>query len=174
MGKGKSSKSETKIDPRLTDASLDALDYAMVAARMPNLPNRGVRIAAFTPAQEAGFSGTNAMARSMGLTTAPVGAGMPAVETAGNGVRGYSTGTVYDANKAASMGPGMISAMDALFADPKTGKLPTATSALFQQIYGTKSGKGSTKTPTTTPAPAKPTGKAPGKYGDSRDEEDRD
>lgn len=106
-GGGKGSKQTTEIDPRLADASVEALKKVEEANKIPYIPNRGVQFAAFTPQQNAAFAGAREGASAYGLDpgTAPV---MPQVQNAG-GIAGYSSGAVYDDTMKKSIGPGLLS-----------------------------------------------------------------
>ena len=122
MGKTSEQTQTNTIDPNLSEMSHAALQQAQAASMIPFMPNRGVRVAAFNPMQEAGFAGANAAASAAGL---PTGAapGMPPVEML-NGIPGYSTGSMYDTVMDQSVPQGMQDYINAMFVDPNTGALP--------------------------------------------------
>ena len=86
-------------------------------------------VAAMTPMQEAAMANTNmgASAFGMGGTTSPT-AGMPTAQTYAGGMRGYSSGGMYDQALAelAARNPGTYAAVTAPFINPVTGAQPSA------------------------------------------------
>lgn len=143
MGKGKGGETKTQIDPQLQAASLDALDYAASAARLPFTPNRGVQIAAPTSQMVSSMQGSNSAASAFGLGSAPLN--LPGAEQTSNGISGYSTGGIYDQSLNSSYSPGMRQSIDELFADPKSGLIREHRSPLHQPHYG--GGKGQPQRP---------------------------
>jgi len=137
-GKGGKSESKTEIDPQLQAASLDALDYAATAARLPFTPNRGAQIAAPTSQMQNSMQGANTASSAFGLATAPMSA--PQTVTTPNGIESYTSGGVYDQAKAASYTPEMQDSIDSLFVDPQTGLIPEFRSPIYNPHYG--GGKG--------------------------------
>lgn len=132
-GGGKGGESRQQIDPALTAAARDALDFAYAGAAIPYSPNRGVTIAGFTPQQLAAFNSSNEAAEAFGLATGEVS--LPATETAANGIQGYSTGELYDENRDASVSPGLQRAISQLFANPRTGAFSGPGGPLFRGEY---------------------------------------
>jgi len=119
-GGGKGGTKSQKIDPGLTAAARDALDFAAAAAAVPYSPNMGVQFAAFTPQQQAAFQGANSAATAFGLPSAGP-TSMPKPKTSASGIKGYSTAADYQQIKNQSMSSGLQAALDALFANKKTG-----------------------------------------------------
>jgi hypothetical protein len=105
MGGGKGSTSTSTIDlpQELEQGAVGTLGAALQSAALPYSPNRGVTIAGFSPQQEAGFQNADAAASAFGLAAGGQDY-MPQQETGAGGVRGYSTGALYDENVNRSMG----------------------------------------------------------------------
>lgn len=101
-GKGGSKETTVELPPELETGSAGAIGAAMQSAALPYKPNRGVTIAGFSPQQEAVFDGTNAAAAAFGLPIAQ-GNYLPEMETGAGGVKGYSTGALFDENVDKSM-----------------------------------------------------------------------
>ena len=139
-GKGGSSNSSQQIDPGLTAAARDALDFASAGAAMPFSANRGVQIAGFTPQQEAGMAAADTAAAAFGLPSTGGVTGMPATETSATGIQGYSTGGEFDAMRDASMSPGLQDALAQLFADPTTGEFDGPSGPLYSGRYAAMPG----------------------------------
>jgi hypothetical protein len=138
-GGGKGGTQSQEIDPGLTAAARDALDFSAAAAALPYSPNRGVQIAGFTPQQEAAFANSDAAAGALGLATGgrPT---MPALETSANGIKGYSTGANFDEIKNKSMSPELQEAMAKLFANPETGEFNGPSGPLYSGRYASMPG----------------------------------
>lgn len=92
-GKGGTTETTTRLDPRLEEGAASAVAGALQSAGLDYAPNRGMTIAAFTPQQQAAFQGANEAAAAFGLPTG--GVNMPTPETS-SGIEGYSTGGLYD------------------------------------------------------------------------------
>lgn len=90
------SKQRTKINPKLRRAGEGVLAAALQSASMPYAPNRGVTIAAFSPQEKAAFRGANVAASAFGLPTAGLMDLGPTQKASAGGIRGYSTGDIYD------------------------------------------------------------------------------
>jgi hypothetical protein len=133
-GGGKGGEKKQQIDPALTAASRDALDFAAAGAAVPYSPNRGVQFAAFTPQQEAAMANTSAASEAFGLAGGG-GPQMPQKEVSASGIEGYSTGADFDQMKNASMAPGLQAALEKLFADPETGAFNGPSGPLFKGRY---------------------------------------
>ena len=118
-GGGKGGTKSQEIDPGLTAAARDALDFAAASAAVPYSPNMGVQFAAFTPQQQAAFQGANSAATAFGLPSAGP-TSMPKPQTSASGIQGYSTAADYQQIKNQSMSSGLQAALDALFADRTT------------------------------------------------------
>jgi hypothetical protein len=142
MGSSKAGKdtAETKIDPRLTEASVDALDYGALAARLPYMPNRGTVFAAEAPGQIDARNNNQSAASALGMQASSSEGYMPAPQRDSAGFLGYSPAGVFDRNMDESMSPGMRRSLDLLYADPATGQYYDEQSPLYQPVYG--GGKG--------------------------------
>lgn len=124
-GKGGSTTSKVEIPKWLEDAAQQNLARADMISTIGYTPQYGPDVAALTPMQEAAMANTNAGASAFGMGAAP-GTGMPAPQEFAGGVRGYSSGSLYDqalAELAARM-PGQYAALREPFRDPITGAMP--------------------------------------------------
>jgi hypothetical protein len=117
-----------EIPAWLQEAAQANLARANQTAQIGYTPYYGPDVAAMTPLQEAAIANTNLGASAFGLggTPSPM-AGMPAVQTFANGMRGYSSGGMYDQALAelAARNPGQYAALRAPFINPQTGAAPT-------------------------------------------------
>jgi hypothetical protein len=117
-----------EIPAWLQEAAQANLARANQTAQIGYTPYYGPDVAAMTPLQEAAIANTNmgASAFGMGGTPSPM-AGMPEVQTFANGMRGYSSGSLYDQALAAleARNPGQYAALRAPFINPQTGAPPT-------------------------------------------------
>lgn len=106
MGGGKSSEttSTVEIPEELKLGAAKALSSGMDAAALPYSPNRGVTIAGQTDMQRAANQNYSDASNAFGLD-APrnANASLAPTESAANGIQGYSTGALYDANRNSSM-----------------------------------------------------------------------
>ena len=150
-GKGGSTSSSVQIPQWAEDAARANLARADQLAQIGFVPETAAlpTIAAFSPAQEAAFQGTNLMASAFGMPVA-AGTGMPAPTEYAGGIRGYSAAPLYEAAIAdlAASRPGQYAALRAPFIDPFTGAAPgapfgaavapaaAAAPAMAQQMYG--------------------------------------
>jgi len=128
-GGGSSTQSTTIEIPEWLQAAAQAnLARANQTSQIGYTPYYGPDVAAMTPLQEAAIANTNMGASAFGLggTPSPM-AGMPAVQTFANGMRGYSSGGMYDQALAelAARNPGQYAALRAPFINPQTGAAPT-------------------------------------------------
>lgn len=128
-GGGSSTQSTTIEIPEWLQAAAQAnLARANQTSQIGFTPYYGPDVAAMTPLQEAAIANTNMGASAFGLggTPSPM-AGMPAVQTFANGMRGYSSGSLYDQALAAleARNPGQYAALRAPFINPQTGAPPT-------------------------------------------------
>jgi len=150
-GKGGSTSSSVQIPQWAEDAARANLARADQLAQIGFVPETAAlpTIAAFSPAQEAAFQGTNLMASAFGMPVA-AGTGMPAPTEYAGGIRGYSAAPLYEAAIAdlAASRPGQYAALQAPFIDPFTGAAPgapfgaaiapaaAAAPTMGQQMYG--------------------------------------
>jgi hypothetical protein len=132
--------STVTLDPRMEQASLDALDYGALVSQMPALPNRGTTIAAMAPGQNDARNNIGDAAAALGLRNSSSDTYLPPAERGSGGFLGYSSGQTYDDMRNASVSQPMQNSMNALFADPTTGQASQGNSPLFQGLYG--GGKG--------------------------------
>lgn len=96
-GKGGSTSTEVSIPAWLEQAAQSGLARGQQAAGIGYVPYRGPDVAALTPMQEAAMANTSAASSAFGLGASPApGAGMPAVQTFADGMRGYSAAPLYD------------------------------------------------------------------------------
>lgn len=133
-GGGKGGESKQQIDPALTAAARDALDFAAAGAAVPYSPNRGVQFAAFTPQQIAAMENTSDASEAFGMDGGG-GVTLPAPETSASGIAGYSTAKDFDEMKNKSMAPGLQEAIAKLFANPTTGEFNGPKGPLFRGKY---------------------------------------
>ena len=138
-GGGKGGETSQEIDPSLTAAARDALDFAAAGAAVPFSPNRGVTIADFTPQQKAAMQTSNVAANAFGLPTAAT-TGMPAAQTSATGITGFSSAAEFDSMKNKSMSTGLQSALAKLFADPSTGEFSGPSGPLHSDKYASMGG----------------------------------
>lgn len=97
-GKGGSQTSSAEIPKWAEDAMKQNLARAQEAGQVGYMPYYGPDVAAFTPMQEAGMQSSYDAAAAYGL--APQGgnamAGMPQAQTFEGGIRGYSSGDLFE------------------------------------------------------------------------------
>lgn len=128
-GKGGSTTSRVEIPAWAEEAARANLARADQLAQIGFVPETAAlpTVAAFSPAQEAAFQGTNLMASAFGLPAA-AGTGMPAPTEFAGGIRGYSAAPLYEAAVAdlAATRPGQYAALQAPFINPFTGAAPAA------------------------------------------------
>jgi len=101
-GKGGSQSSQVEIPAWAESAMRENLQRAKQAAQIGYQPYYGPDVAAFTPMQEAGMQSAYDAAAAYGL--APQGgsamAGMPQAQEFAGGVRGYSSGDLFEQARA--------------------------------------------------------------------------
>jgi len=127
MSKGGSTSGKTEIPAWATEyGQRQLLDPAAMAARLGYMPYYGPDVAAMTPMQEAAMRSNIGAAEAYGLvepgTLSPT-EGMPAPRTFAGGVRGYSSGGLFDQARAelARRAPGQMAAYQSMYVDPMTG-----------------------------------------------------
>jgi len=127
MSKGGSTSAQTEIPAWATEYSQrQVLDPAAMAARLGYMPYYGPDVAAMTPLQEAAMRSNIGAAEAYGLvepgTLSPT-QGMPTPRTFAGGVRGYSSGGLFDQARAelARRAPGQMAAYQSMYVDPMTG-----------------------------------------------------
>lgn len=121
-GKGGSQSTKVEIPKYLEEASKENIAMGKDVAKIGYTPYYGPDVAAFTPAQEAARSNVGSMAAAFGMQ-GPGPSGMPAATDFGGGIRGYSSGSLYDQAVAelARRRPGQAGAINRMFIDPQTG-----------------------------------------------------
>lgn len=119
-GKGGSQTTKVEIPAWLDAAGQRALAKGEEIAKIGYTPFYGPDVAALTPDQEAAMRNTRSAASAFGLGgTSPMG-GMPEPQTFAGGVRGYSSGSLYDqaVSELQNRRPGQYEALMAQFLDP--------------------------------------------------------
>lgn len=120
MGKGGKQETELKLPKDIEKAAKENLELAKQVGALPYAPYFGPSVAAFTPAQNAGFGNMNTAANAFGLQ-GNAGQGMPAPQNYG-GFQGYSTKPVYD-QAMSQVDPAILQMYKAFFNYP--GNAPT-------------------------------------------------
>ena len=93
-GKTSQQSSTVELPEEIRRAAIENQALAKRVAGLPYAPNFGATVAAFTPQQNAAFSGANSAASAFGLPTG----GAPTMPQPGNfgGYAGYSTEGLYN------------------------------------------------------------------------------
>lgn len=145
-GKGGTSETKVKLPKELSEASKDAISLAKDVGRIGFMPFSGPAVAAFTPQQEAAFTGASQASSAFGLggSAFAKGFGLPNVQTTPDGVRGYSAMPMYDA-AVANIPPGQLEALRALFINPQTGAAPAGATRPQPQQAAPQAPAGPTK-----------------------------
>jgi len=136
-GKGGSQTSQVEIPQWIEDPAKRNLARAEQAQQLGYMPYYGPDVAAFTPAQETAMQSSYDAAAAFGL--APQGgnamAGMPQAQEFMGGVRGYSSGGLYDQAVAelAARRPGQVAAYDMMHVNPQTGYVDSFPQAQTDQ-----------------------------------------
>jgi hypothetical protein len=101
-GKGGSQSTQVEIPAWAESKMRENLNKASAMGEIGYMPYYGPEVAAFTPLQEAGMQGAYDAAAAFGL--APAGgdalAGIPEAETFAGGIRGYSSGDLFEQARA--------------------------------------------------------------------------
>ena len=117
-----------EIPAWLQEAAQGLMARANQTSQIGYTPYYGPDVAAMTPLQEAAIANTNMGASAFGLggTPSPT-AGMPDMQTFAGGMRGYSSGGLYDQALAQlqARNPGQYAAVTAPFINPQTGAPPS-------------------------------------------------
>ena len=92
--KGGSQTTEVKIPEWLEEAQKLGVQRADQVSKIGYTPYYGPDVAAFAPQQIAAMHGSNQAAAAFGMPTAAVN--VPPAQDFGNGIRGYSSGGLYD------------------------------------------------------------------------------
>lgn len=121
-GKGGTQQQKIELPKQLKEAAKENLKLAKSVGELPYVPNLGITTAAFTPMQEAGFSGVNNAASAFGLPTSAPMAGMPTAETVG-GISGYSTEPIYN-DAMSRIDPAILAKFKSFFFPNKGGGQP--------------------------------------------------
>lgn len=126
--------SEVALPPELRDAAINNINIGNEVAALGYTPNRGLKVAAMNPMQQAAALQANDAAGSFGMRNVDVGAGtqqqqysrltgLPAPQTASGGIQGYSAGHIYD-DMVNTIPIGQRLMIDSFVRDPVTGALP--------------------------------------------------
>lgn len=126
-GKGGQQTSEIKLPKDIEAAAKENLDLAKKVGSLPYAPYMGAQVAAFTPAQEAGFKGADAAAGAFGLPGAAAGA-MPKPDVNVGGMSGYSTKPFYD-DAMSKVDPAIMKLYNSFFAPANMSAFPQAAGA---------------------------------------------
>jgi len=133
-GKGGSQTTQVEIPQWLENAAQANLAQGRDVSRIGYTPYYGPDVAAFTPTQEAAMSNTNQFASAFGLQGGG-GSQMPQATDFGGGIRGYSSGDLYDRAVAelAQRRPGQYQQIMKNFVDPTSGQYQDQYSNYFNQ-----------------------------------------
>jgi hypothetical protein len=134
-GKGGSQSTQVEIPKYLEDASKENIAMGKEVAKIGYTPYYGPDVAALTPAQEAARANIGSMASAFGMQ-GPT-SGMPAATDFGDGIRGYSSGSLYEQalEELKSRRPGQYAAINQMFIDPQTGAY-TGKQNYYNNPYG--------------------------------------
>lgn len=121
-GKGGGEKSKTEIPDWLKQPAIRNIGRAEQLAQTGYMPYYGPDVAAFNPMQEAAMQSTADAGGAFGLMPQGVDAmaGMPQAQDFGNGIRGYSSGGLFDQALAelAERRPNQAAQYNSQFVDP--------------------------------------------------------
>jgi len=128
-GKGGSQSSTVEIPDYLKEPLKRNIARAEEIQKLGYMPYYGPDVAAFTPMQQAAFGATGQAAEAFGfaprgtMSGASAMQGMPSPQAYAGGIRGYSSGDLYDQAVAelAARRPAIAERYAGLFADPMTG-----------------------------------------------------
>ncbi len=95
-GKGGKQTTQVQIPKWLEDAGKGALAQGQEISKIGYMPHYGPDVAALTQPQLDAMGNTNAAASAFGLGSSPAGAGLPDPQVFDGGVRGYSSGSLFD------------------------------------------------------------------------------
>lgn len=135
MAKGGSSNKEATLPAWQEKAYQQGINLAKDVSATGYVPYSGPEVAAFSPMQEAAFSGTDQMANAFGMQGTGGQQYMPQAQDFGNGVQGYSSIGVYDDAVAAhrQRAPAQADYLASFGIDPVTGKV--GSNAASRQNY---------------------------------------
>jgi hypothetical protein len=124
-GKGGSQTTQVQIPAWLENAAKTNLGRADQVAQIGYTPYYGPDVAAFGAGQNAAMANNNQAAQAFGM--APAQGGMPPPQSFGNGMQGYSSGSIFDQALAElqQRRPGQFNQMTSMFTNPVTGAAPT-------------------------------------------------
>lgn len=129
MSSGKGGQQTTKVElpPEITNQAKENLKLAERVGSLPYAPYFGGSVAAFTPAQMAGFNNMNSAANAFGMQGS-AGQGLPPAQNFG-GLQAYSTKAPYEAAMA-QVDPAILELYNSFFypynTDAVTDKTPLA------------------------------------------------
>ena len=135
-GKGGSQTTTVDIPDWLEEAAQRNIAKAEDIAQTGYTPFYGPSVAAMTPMQEAAMQSTGLAAQAYGLPNAVGSQIVPEPQTFEGGIRGYSSGGLYDQALAEleARRPGQFAALNAPFSNPVTGAPPAAPYQTGAQI----------------------------------------
>lgn len=137
-GKGGSQSTKVEIPKWAEDAMKANLKKAQGLSEVGYMPYYGPDVAAFTPMQEMGMQGAYDAAAAFGIGGAEKGgdalAGLPEAKDFGGGLRGYSSGDLFEMARAefAGRNPQQAAAYDKFFVQSGGGQ----AGAGFPSAYG--------------------------------------
>jgi hypothetical protein len=127
-GKGGSQTTKVEIPKWLENAAQSNIARGEYASTLGPIAYYGPDVAALTPMQEAAMANTGQAASAFGTAGGGLSpsAGMPAANTYAGGLRGYSSGDIYDQalSELQARAPGQYDAIRAMFINPATGAPP--------------------------------------------------
>ena len=97
-GKGGTQTSAQQIPQHITDASKESLAQAQIAGKIGYMPYYGPDVAAMSPQQEQAMRNNFSAQQAYGMVdpSAQFSTGVPEAQTFDGGVRGYSSGGLFE------------------------------------------------------------------------------
>lgn len=128
MSKGGKQTTSVQLPKNIERAGAANIQQAQQIGRLGYVPYYGPEVAAMTPMQLAAGQGIGSAASAFGLPGGGMSPmqGMPPPQTFAGGVRGYSSGGIFDQalRELQQNRPGQYSALMNMFVNPQTGKMP--------------------------------------------------
>ena len=131
-GGGASGKQQqtSSVPPWMEVALRANLAQAQRVGQLGYMPYYGPDVAAMTPMQTAAGTGIGSAAAAFGMPGGGMTGmqGMPQPQTFAGGMRGYSSGPMYDQalRQFQQQRPGQYGGIMSMFVNPKTGQMPKA------------------------------------------------
>ena len=97
-GKGGTRTAEQQIPQYIQDFAQQNLNRAKIAQQIGYMPNYGPQVAALSPQQQSAMQASNSAMQAFGLAPrdVPYDPGVPQAQEFAGGVRGYSSGNLFD------------------------------------------------------------------------------